>query len=137
MTNSEKLAALQDLSNLRSWQKIHLNAIGSFVAYDLMLQLAIAFAKNEPIAVKQIFISSHSYTAVRMYYKIFLQEDLIYLSNHPDDKRVKIIKPTIKFDAFINGYLGNIQFINQREKFLPPPPPQLPTHEFFNANRDS
>jgi len=122
MTNSEKkLAVLQDLSNLRNWQKINMNAIGSFVAYDLMLQLAIAFSKNESITVKQIFISSHSYTAVRMSYKIFLQEDLIYLFTNPHDKRVKIIKPTIKFNVFIDSYLGNIQFINQHENFLPPP----------------
>ena len=136
MNNLKKSAHLQELATLRNWQKNNLSAIGSFAAYDLMLQLAIAFAKNEPITVKQIFISSHSYTAIRMHYKQFLKEDLIYLLNDPNDKRVKYIRPTIKFEALIDGYLSNIQFISPPENVseltaLTSPP----ISELFNRNR--
>jgi hypothetical protein len=136
MNNLNKSSCLQELATLRNWQKNNLSSIGSFAAYDLMLQLAIAFAKNEPITVKQIFISSHSYTAIRMYYKLFLKEDLIYLLSDPNDKRVKYIRPTIKFETFIDGYLGNIQFISPPENVseltaLTSPP----ICESFNPNR--
>jgi len=128
MVNEQKILCLQALANLRNWQKDNLSAIGSFAAYDLLLQLAIAFSKNEAITVKQIFISSHSYTAVRMYYKIFLKEELIYLLNDPNDKRVKFIRPTPKFEAFINGYLNNFQLIGPPENVskLNPPHSALP-----------
>jgi DNA-binding MarR family transcriptional regulator len=146
MTNSEKITFLLTLENLRICHTNHLNSIGSYAAYDLLLQLAIAFAKNDPITVKQIFISNHSYTAVRMYYKIFLKEDLIYLLNDSNDKRVKFIRPTPKFEAFINGYLNNFQLISPPENVskLNPPPLRYPSfsnsttdNESFNPNRNA
>jgi hypothetical protein len=114
MNNYEKKWYLENLVQFRELQKKQLAVVSSIAAYDMMLQLAVAFVDREPVRVKEVFVSDHSYTAVRMSYKNFIDSDLIYLSNDPYDKRIKYIKPTIKFDSFINSYLdtvgtGNLQ----------------------------
>ena len=95
---------LYKLKSLRDWQKQHFALLDSPAAHDLMLQIFLAYENNEPLYVKHLFISSHSYTAIRQHYKIFLASDLIYLEGDVNDRRIKYIRPTPKFLALICEY---------------------------------
>ena len=89
----------------RSWCKENLPVEESVVAYDLIMLLAIKFAKQEPINVKQIYILlPHSYTAVRQHYIRLKNDGWIESTGDEKDARVKYITPTSKFTELINSY---------------------------------
>ena len=104
LKNDINVDFLYKLKALRDWQKQHLVLLDSPAAHDLMLQIFLAHVNKEPLYVKHLFISSHSYTAIRQHYKIFLASDLIYLEGDANDRRIKYIRPTPKFLALICEY---------------------------------
>ena len=106
MSHYIDVALLYKLKALRDWQKQHLVLLDSVAAHDLMLQIFIAYVNKEPLYVKHLFISSHSYTAIRQHYKIFLASNLIYLEGDVNDRRIKYIRPTPKFLALVCEYLN-------------------------------
>ena len=90
---------------LRSWCKDHLPIKNSFIAYDLILILAINnYAKNN-ISVKELFASvPYSYTAVRGHYLRFVNEGWVEHYLDQSDKRIKYIRPTPKLVKTMNEY---------------------------------
>ena len=64
------------LSALRVCGEDHLPTDKSLVAYDLLLQVMIAYKSNQTLTVKTLFASvPHSYTAIRHHYKRLLKDE--------------------------------------------------------------
>ncbi len=99
------LQAIEYAQAIRTWCKENLPFDESVVAYDLLILLAIKFAKNERVSVKQIFVLlPHSYTAVRQHYMRLIKDGWIECVGDGEDKRIKYIVPTKKFTDTINQY---------------------------------
>lgn len=90
---------------LRSWCRDNLPTENSFIAYDLILVLAINnYAKNN-ISIKELFASvPHSYTAVRGHYLRFVNDGWIEHYSDASDKRIKYVRPTPKLVKTMNDY---------------------------------
>ena len=90
---------------LRSWCRDNLPTENSFIAYDLILVLAINnYAKNN-ISIKELFASvPHSYTAVRGHYLRFVNDGWIEYYSDASDKRIKYVRPTPKLVKTMNDY---------------------------------
>lgn len=102
---------------LRGCDKGLLPIANSLVAYDLLLQISIAYKTNERITVKSLFSSlPHSYTAIRHHYKRLLKEEWIEHRSHDVDARVKYIEPTEKLIKVISC------FTQYADSVLNPPP---------------
>jgi hypothetical protein len=94
------------LSALRGCGEDHLPIDKSSVAYDLLLQVMIAYKTNQTLSVKTLFASvPHSYTAIRHHYKRLLKDE--WLSHRLDrfDARIKYIEPTSKLIKTIEGFV--------------------------------
>ena len=90
---------------LRGCEKKLLPIAYSLVAYDLLLQIVIAYKTNQQLTVKSLFTSvSHSYTAIRYHYKRLLKEGWICHQNDIKDARIKYIEPTDKLIKLISGF---------------------------------
>ena len=106
---------------LRGCDKKLLPIANSLVAYDLLLQIVIAYKTNQQLTVKSLFTSvSHSYTAIRHHYKRLLKEGWICHQNDIKDARIKYIEPTDKLIKLISGFT---QYAD--EVLNSPPPPNL------------
>jgi len=106
---------------LRGCDKELLPIANSLVAYDLLLQIVIAYKTNQTITVKSLFSSlSHSYTAIRHHYKRLLKEEWIKHRNDLVDARVKYIEPTEKLIKVISGFTQYADTVLNS-----PPPPNL------------
>lgn len=82
---------------LRKWIYLNLPIEDSFIAYDLLLMIASAFTNSQQLTVKQLFSSlPHSYSAIRAHYIRLIDRGLIEHDHHPEDKRVKYVKPSQK-----------------------------------------
>jgi hypothetical protein len=105
---------------LRESDKKLLPIANSLVAYDLLLQIVIAYKTNQSITVKSLFSSlPHSYTAIRHHYKRLLKEVWIKHRSDAVDARVKYIEPTDKLIEVISG------FTQYADMVLNSPPPNL------------
>ena len=96
---------ISKLSALRGCGEDHLPIDKSLVAYDLLLQVMIAYKTNQTLTVKTLFASvPHSYTAIRHHYKRLLKDE--WLSHRSDqfDARIKYIEPTAKLIKTIEGF---------------------------------
>lgn len=103
MTNTLKV--IESAQLIRAWCKNNLPVRESIVAYDLIILLAIKFAKKETVTVKQIFVLlPHSYTAVRHHYLQLIKDEWIECIGDDKDRRIKRIIPTQKFDEIIKEY---------------------------------
>ncbi len=103
---------------LRGCDKELLPIANSLVAYDLLLQIVIAYKTNQSITVKSLFSSlPHSYTAIRHHYKRLLKEEWIKHRSDDVDARVKYIEPTDKLIKVISG------FTQYADTVLNSPPP--------------
>ncbi|BEI43395.1 MULTISPECIES: helix-turn-helix domain-containing protein [unclassified Polynucleobacter] len=106
---------------LRGCDKKLLPIANSLVAYDLLLQIVIAYKTNQSITVKSLFSSlPHSYTAIRHHYKRLLKEEWIKHRSDDIDARVKYIEPTDKLIKVISGFT---QYADTVLNSPPPPPP--------------
>jgi DNA-binding MarR family transcriptional regulator len=109
MLNKSSLSILEKLEAISRWRKDNIRAFESPVAHDLIVFLALKFAHGQALTVKQLFVSQHySYTAVRQYYKVLLNENLIRTVGDKTDRRIKYIEPTDKFFFLINSYANEI-----------------------------
>lgn len=109
MPNKNSLEVLENLQEIRKWRKDCFGAYESAAAYDLIIFLAIQFAKGEAITIKQIFASMpHSYTAVRQHYKKLSKDELITYRLDGSDARIKYVEPTEKFISLVETYLSKI-----------------------------
>lgn len=103
MTNT--LEVIEYAQRVRQWCKENLPFEESVVAYDLVMLLAIKFARDERVSVKQIFVLlPHSYTAIRQHYMRLINDGWIECIRHKEDKRIKYITPTKKFNDAIEQY---------------------------------
>ena len=96
---------IESIFALRSWCKDNLPTENSFIAYDLILVLAINnYAKNN-ISIKELFASvPHSYTAVRGHYLRFVNDGWVEHYLDESDKRIKYVRPTAKLVKTMNDY---------------------------------
>lgn len=109
MPNNDAIEVLENLRELRQWRKENLPHFESPAAYDLIILLAINFAKGEVFTVKQLFASlPHSYTAIRQHYKGLMNIGLIECLPDTNDGRIKFIKPTEKFINLIDSYVSEV-----------------------------
>lgn len=109
MPNLNSLELLENLREIRQWRKECFGAYESAAAYDLIIFLAIQFARGEAITIKQIFASiPHSYTAVRQHYKQLTKDELITHRLDGSDARIKYAEPTDKFLALVETYLSKV-----------------------------
>ena len=109
MPNINSLEVLENLQEIRKWRKECFEAYESPAAYDLIIFLAIQFAKGEAITIKQIFASMpHSYTAVRQHYKQLTKDELITHKVDAFDARIKYVEPTEKFISLVEAYVSKV-----------------------------
>lgn len=109
MPNTNAIEVLESLRELRQWRKDNFPAYESPAAYDLIIFLAIQFAKGETFTVKQLFASlPHSYTAIRQHYKGLMGEGLIVSASDESDGRLKYVKPTEKFITLVDSYITEV-----------------------------
>ena len=102
---SNNLEVFQSAQLIRNWCKVNLPFYESVVGYDLVIFLAISFLSGESITVKRIFDTlPYSYTAVRQHYLRLIKDGWITSVKSDNDKRVKRIVPTPKFNKVINEY---------------------------------
>ena len=97
---------------LRNSAKENLPINDSFVAYDLILFIAIQFEENQHISVKHLFSSfPHSYSAVREHYKRLIHDGYLVHKLDEKDRRIKYIEPTEKFICAVLNYTKYVQVI--------------------------
>jgi hypothetical protein len=109
MINKSSLSILEKLNAISQWRESNLRAFESPVAHDLIVFLAIHFASGQVLTVKQLFVSQrYSYTAVRQYYRLLLNENLIRTVGDKTDRRIKYIEPTDEFFFLVNSYANEI-----------------------------
>ncbi len=109
---------ISKLSALRGCGEEHLPIDKSLVAYDLLLQVMIAYKTNQTLTVKTLFASvPHSYTAIRHHYKRLLSDGWLGHKSDQLDARIKYIEPTAKLIKTIE------RFTNSANRVLNSPPP--------------
>lgn len=109
---------ISKLSALRGCGEEHLPIDKSLVAYDLLLQVMIAYKTNQTLTVKSLFASvPHSYTAIRHHYKRLLSDGWLGHKSDQLDARIKYIEPTAKLIKTIE------RFTNSANGVLNSPPP--------------
>ena len=116
MFNQDLELMIGGIFALRSWCRDNLPTENSFIAYDLILVLAINnYAKNN-ISIKELFASvPHSYTAVRGHYLRFVNDGWIEHYFDASDKRIKYVRPTPKLVKTMNDYAAAANRILRRE----------------------
>lgn len=107
--NHSALHILENLTHLRNWRRDNFKNYESPAAYDLIIFLALEFARGETFTVKQLFASiPYSYTAVRRYYKQLISDGLILSVPDISDGRIKYIQSTDEFIVMIDSYTQEV-----------------------------
>ena len=108
MFTEKQRLLLTGLNAEREWVQSSLPIENSLIAFDLLLVIAnTLFLEERNPTVKEFFASIHqySYAAIRRHYLRFLDINLIELYGDADDKRIKYVRPTIKFADLLSDYL--------------------------------
>jgi DNA-binding MarR family transcriptional regulator len=105
MATENNFVIIEAIFNLHQWVKENLPIENSLIAYDLILLLSIHSYSNNTVSVKNLFSSlPHSPTAIRYHYQRLLNDGWIEHHQDAKDRRIKYVRPSIKFITTINVY---------------------------------
>ena len=105
-TDSNGRLHLQGMRHTRAWEDAHLPIYGSLLGRDLVLLLTQLYLESRALSLKEIYLSlPYSENAVRQHLQRLKRGAWVRLEGTPDDKRVKAIRLTKKFEHALQGYL--------------------------------
>lgn len=109
--------AVDVLFNVRQHITNNLPVGNSFLPLDILLAVLRESSKNELLTVKRLFASlPHSHTGLRYHFDKLLVEGWLELEAVDCDKRIKIVKPTVKlttqFDLMSQSLLSTFNSSN-------------------------
>lgn len=93
---------LQCMQKARRLLAVYLPINNSFIALDILNAIMIHHEEGRELSVKQLMKSlDHSEAAIRQHHARLIEDDWITLVPHPEDARMRLVKPT---DKLKNGY---------------------------------
>lgn len=93
------------LKNLRQWANDNLPLYGSYIGYDLAVQILESSGSGKQTALKEIYYSlPYSEPQLRRRLRQFERDGWISVGNNPEDRRNFFVSPTEKMLFFYGEY---------------------------------